>query len=244
MNDAIKSFYNPILPRVARSTPLRAKLVGFSSRMVEPEEEDNVDEIDSERNCYSKVFPRIEDQIDTRWTAHIPITIRRWLNVNGKRRNVCETRLIRIAIESDFDRPFPQSHRFSLMDPLDDIFFHWTLNLTPFTYKSLAMQMKWVYPDNDKDAFKDTFRQFAALIQQCANNVLKNQTTYERFHSTNLRHSATMQINADDALATVTFQETINGYRTVDIISLDFIESPWSAVEHDVRNFTKEVMVT
>lgn len=63
------------------------------------------------------------------------------------------------------------------------------------------------------------------------------------FSSCLCRNHATIQISPDNSLATLIFHETINDYRSVDVLSLDFIESPWSDIKRDIASFTADVLV-
>ena len=162
----IESLYAPEKINVLKSKPVHIKMDGFSCRAC-------ASDTDSELKVENNLIDT--ENVEYKWSVHIPIKIKQWL-ADGKGKHVHneETRLIRLSVESDFDRPFPQSHKIVLMDPVDDIFFHWTFNLTTFTFQSMAQQMKWKFPPQAGDGFKETFRRFAALIQQCGNDIVRN----------------------------------------------------------------------
>ena len=227
----VESLYAPAKINVLKSAPLHVKMPGFSSR-AEKEDGRVRDEDDGDKDDQD-YYVDIPTNIESKWNAHIPVKIKRWEVVKGKHKHVEETRLIRLSVESDFDRPFPQSHKIVLMDPVDDIFFHWTLNLTTFTFKSMAEQMKWKFNPQAGDGFKETFRRFAALIQQCGNDIVRQPSS----------HYATIHIIPNDSLATLVFGQSVNGYRNVDLLALDFIESTWTDIKRDISEFSKDILV-
>ena len=240
----IESLYAPEKINVLKSKPVHVKMEGLgraSSPLSKSKTADNdYGEVNIESNfIYS-------ENIESKWSIHIPIKIKQWqLDGKGKHVHLEETRLIRFSVESDFDRPFPQSHKIVLMDPVDDIFFHWTFNLTPFTFQSMAQQMKWKFPPQAGDGFKETFRRFAALIQQCGNDIVRNPSRYSHHSSTFLflSHYATINIIPNQSLATLVFGQCVNGYRNIDFLALDFIESCWTDVKKDLSNFSKDILV-
>ncbi|KAJ3303239.1 hypothetical protein HDV03_004066 [Kappamyces sp. JEL0829] len=194
---------------VSSSKPCHAKIPDFSTRSkLAGHDEDEATFLLQELDLKSSKC------VDSRWNVHLPITISRDVVADGKPVSREESRSVRISIDSKFDCPFPQSHKIVLMDPVDDIFFHWTLNLTPFTYQSMAKQRKWSFPHMAGDGFRETFRRF----------------------------SATLQTTPDNSLATLTFKESVNGYRIVELLQLDFIPSPWSELKRDVEEFTTEIL--
>lgn len=170
------TFYAPEATRIASSNPIHVKLPEFSMRLSKDKIQDRDEEADGQRE---PIELRVPDSIESRWNIHIPMTITRYLASDGRKRVHSEKRLIRLSVESDFEKPFPQSHKIVLMDPVDDIFFHWTLHLTPFTFKSMASRMNWTYPQMAGNAFTETFRRFASLVRQCGNDVQRKQNTYE-----------------------------------------------------------------
>jgi hypothetical protein len=160
--------------KTLQSTPIYGILPSFSVRSSQKTEGFDVDFPDE-----LEVAPA--QSLESKWNAHLNIKLKSWIKQDGKQVGREDTRSIRLSLQSDFDRPFPQSHKIVLMDPIDDIFFHcisWifdclgTLNLNPFTYQSFAKQMKW------KADYKETFRGFALLIQKCANNVIHHPLQY------------------------------------------------------------------
>lgn len=155
--------------------PIHVKLPEFSTRLSKDKVQDQDEETDGIRAPFELQLPKSNEE---RWNIHIPMTITRLsIDSEGSNRISTEKRLIRLSVESDFDRPFPQSHKIVLMDPVEDIFFHWSLHLTPFTFKSLMTQQKWKFPQMAGNGFTETFRRFAALIRQCGNDVLRKHAT-------------------------------------------------------------------
>lgn len=169
----------------------------------------------------------------SKWNIQIPCKVQFWLKVDGKLLGREETRSIRLSVESDFDKPFPQSHKITISDQVSDLFFHYTCNLTPFTFQSLAVEQKWKFPQMAGDAFDETFRRFSYLVQQCGNGVARNPAS----------RGAILRINEETKIATLNFHEIINGYRSIDLLSLDLIESPWQSVKDDIATFSSELLV-
>jgi hypothetical protein len=162
---------------------------------------------------------------ENKWVLDIPVLI-----IGEKMTSDGRNALLQITVESDFHRSFPQSHKISLVDPTDDIFFHWTFSCTPFTYKSLSKQMKWSFPQTAGSAYQEHFKTFASLLQQCAKDTLLFPDRYRA-----------IVVIQSESMATLIFREIVHNYRKIDLLTLDFIPSPFSDIKRDVTEFTKRV---
>ncbi|KAI8895978.1 hypothetical protein BC833DRAFT_622563 [Globomyces pollinis-pini] len=168
-------------------------------------------------------YPKLQD---CKWSLDIPVIVRQHKSQNAR------VQTVRMTIESDFECEYPQSHKIKMLDPLNDLFFHWTFNCTPFTYRTLVGEMKWILPSTADDAFQDTFRRFGYLIQDCANKVSRQPNRYQ----------ANIHVTADNEMATLVFTELVNGYRTIELLSLPFLQSSWIDIQADIRWFTSKLM--
>jgi hypothetical protein len=137
-----------------------------------------------------------------------------------------ENALVRISIDSLFEM-YPQSHKLTLFDPKEDVFFHWTFHCSPFTFKTLAKQMKW---NLDSKSLQNQFKEFGNIIKKCVNDII---ALPDRFR-------ATFAIYGN--IGTLTFTEIVNHYRKIDLISIDFVPSAFSDIKRDVTEFTTGVM--
>lgn len=165
------------------------------------------------------------------WKIDIPITVTGFSKDKNER--VEELRTVRLQITSELDKPYPQSHQIVIMDIVEDIFFHWTFNCNPFTFKSLAKRMNWILPQVAGDQFYETFKRFGYLIRECSKNVAMDPA----------RYSAQFCVSPDKEIGTLLFNEIINEYRCVELISIDFIPTEWDKIKHDVLQYTGSVQV-
>jgi hypothetical protein len=76
---------------------------------------------------------------------------------------------LRVILENNLARPFPQSHRIIITCPTEDIFFHWVFECTPFSFKTLVQTLKWDLTPSELEAefvgFGDTLKK---CISQCS----------------------------------------------------------------------------
>lgn len=75
---------------------------------------------------------------------------------------------MRVIIENNMNRPFPQSHKISLTMPTQDIFFHWDFECSHFSFKSLMSRMNWI-ADNELD-FQVKLSNFGQSVRKCLQN--------------------------------------------------------------------------
>jgi hypothetical protein len=168
---------------------------------------------------------------ESSWKLDIPITVQGYETSSKSHEE--NQKIVRFHISSELDRPYPQSHKIILMDVIEDIFFNWTFNLTPFTYKSMMKRMKWSLPETAGDQFHETFKRFGYVIRECIRNVSIDPT----------RYIAKLMVSPDKAIATLIFYEIVNDYRSMELISMDFLPTAWSLIKNHVISFTGNVQV-
>ncbi|KAJ3260261.1 hypothetical protein HK103_000896 [Boothiomyces macroporosus] len=218
----IQSLYPPKPVTVPGSNLSNEHVSSFSTRITEDEADDKV--IQEQR-------PATSLYNHSRWTLDIPITIRQFTVQNGKQVPSEIQKTVRLIIISDFDRPFPQAHKIVIMDPIDDIFFHWTFNCNPFSFKSILKQMKWRLPTLAGNGFQETFRRFGYMIQQIANNVASNPNAFK----------AVLQVNPNQQVASLKLLEIVKEYRKIDLVEIEFTPSAWNDVKKDILDYTSTI---
>ncbi|KAL2916031.1 hypothetical protein HK105_204455 [Polyrhizophydium stewartii] len=115
-------------------------------------------------------------------------------------------------------KPFPQCHKLVLTCPSEDAFFHWTFLCTPFSFATLAREMRWDLPQMAGDAMAATFESFGRTVRDRVREF-----------------TARLHVGSAEDGAVLTFSEIVCGYRTVDLLSLSFRPSDWADVQQDVR---------
>lgn len=173
----------------------------------------------------------VAEMHDSNWKLDIPITVQGYETSSKSQEQ--NQKLVRFHISSELDKPYPQSHKIILMDVIEDIFFNWTFNLTPFTYKSMMKRMKWSLPETAGDQVIETFKRFGYVIRECIRNVSIDPT----------RYIAKLMVSPDKAIATLLFYEIVNDYRCIELISIDFLPTAWSLIKNHVIRFTGNVQV-
>lgn len=127
-------------------------------------------ENDGDRFLRNETCPEAETAGSTpSWSLDVPVVTTRF--ESGSRVETAPA--LRFTVDSNFDRPFPQSHTITVCDPAD-LFFHWSFVCTPFTYSSLVKRMRWDFGATVGDGFLDAFQRFSFLLHDCLNNVSRH----------------------------------------------------------------------
>ena len=85
--------------------------------------------------------------------------------ITNQARNEGKAITIRMIVHPLSTGAFPQSHKIILTSPHFDLFFHWTYDCNPFTFRSLVKDMKWdiahdeVLCSKTFDSFGETMRE-------------------------------------------------------------------------------------
>ncbi|KAJ3277199.1 hypothetical protein HDV01_000251 [Terramyces sp. JEL0728] len=218
----LQSIYPP-KPVVVPGSKLSNEPVSFFSSRVKSEEIEH--ELHPEIGISSTLFNA------NRWTLDIPVIVQKLEIKNGQQVPVEYQKHVRLILVSEFDKPFPQAHKIIIMDPIDDIFFHWTFNCNPFSFKTILKQMKWKLPSLAGNGFQETFRRFGYMVQQISNSVVNNPNSFK----------AVMQISSNEQLATLKFSEIVKEYRKIELMELELTPSEWTEVKKDILEYTKSI---
>lgn len=87
------------------------------------------------------------------------------------------TMAIRLAIESNVNRPFPKAHSIVLTS-YDDVFFHWKFECTPFSFSTLVTRMGWELPQTAGDPMEEAFEKFGYMVKGIAHHCGMRQTKH------------------------------------------------------------------
>jgi hypothetical protein len=209
---------NPPKPiEVLESKVIYTSLPPFSTRVRETKLEDTLLEKQG-------IQDQLHEEPTKNFRMDIPaLVVGRKVRYDGPTK---ENALVRITIDSFFE-DYPQSHKISLFDPTEDVFFHWTFHCSPFTFKTLAKQMKW---DLDTKTLQNQFKEFGDVIKKCVNDII---SLPDRFRATFAIYGS---------IGTLTFTEIVNHYRKIDLISIDFVPSSFSDIKRDVTEFTAGIL--
>ncbi|KAJ3325858.1 hypothetical protein HDV06_002243 [Boothiomyces sp. JEL0866] len=218
----IQSLYPPKSVTVPGSKISNETISAFSTRIKEEElNEDLLPEQIPTSNIYN----------NSKWTLDIPVIVRRLQVQNGKQIPIEYQKHVRLIIISEFEKPFPQAHKIVVMDPIDDIFFHWTFSCNPFSFKSILKQMKWKLPALAGNGFQETFRRFGYMIQQIANGVVSQPNAFK----------AVIQVSSNQQVASLKFFEIVKEYRKIELVEIEFTPSAWNDVKSNILEYTSSI---
>ncbi|KAI9203831.1 uncharacterized protein BJ171DRAFT_582599 [Polychytrium aggregatum] len=133
-----------------------------------------------------------------------------------------QTLPVRINVFPPASETFPKRHVVTLASPTTDIFFHWTLEMTPFSFRTYIQSQGWrLDPHEMEEAFDGFGETICDRVRECL-------VCPKRF-------GVYLQINNVDRTATLTFFEVVLEYRRIKLMSVDFRETDWENISADIR---------
>ncbi|KAI8906888.1 hypothetical protein EDD86DRAFT_256250 [Gorgonomyces haynaldii] len=133
-------------------------------------------------------------------------------------------RVVRLRMMLETKKTHPQSHRVIVTAPLDDIFFHWTFHCTVFSFKTLVKRMEWDFDQTAGNPFEEAFQRFGHTLKDLVHQI----------HMHPNRFQAILHVDTLNQVATLKMTETIQEYRKLHLLTLEFLPSDWQSIKRDV----------